>query len=154
MKKRDLILIIGCISFIILVVLLSLLLADRFQVRGCGCPKVVSQNFIWFFISLAFIFASSLLYYLFSLKIDEKEKIILKNIEILNTILDKDEKKVLEKIAKTGELEQKEISDIFDKIKAHRVLKKLEEKGIIEIQRKGKTNTIKLNKELKKELMK
>ncbi len=153
MKKRDLVLIIGSISFLILIIFLSLLLADKFQVRDCGCPNVISHNFLWLFILLAVIFVGSLLYYLFSLKIDEKEKIIRKNIEVLNTILDNDEKKVLDRIAKTGELEQKQISKMFDKIKAHRIIRKLEGKGIIEIQKKGKTNTIKLNKELRKELM-
>lgn len=152
MKKRDFILIIGSLSFLILIIFLSLLLADKFQVKTCGCPKMVSHNFIWIFIILATIFVSSLLYYLFSLKIDEKEKIITKNIEILNSILDDEEKKVLDKISKTGELEQKEISEMFDKIKAHRVIKKLHEKGIIEIKKNGKTNKIKLNKELRKEL--
>ncbi|MFA5060916.1 MAG: hypothetical protein WC494_01200 [Candidatus Pacearchaeota archaeon] len=152
MKKRDYVLIIGSLSFLTLIIFLSLLLADKFQVKTCGCPKMVSHNFILFFIILAVIFVSSLLYYLFSLKIDEKEKIITKNIEILKSILDTDEKKVLDKISKTGELEQKEISEMFDKIKAHRVIKKLYEKGIIEIEKKGKTNKIKLNKELKKEL--
>lgn len=152
MKKRDYILIIGSLSFLTLVIFLSLLLADKFQVKSCGCPKMVSHNFILLFIVLAIIFVSSLLYYLFSLKIDEKEKIIVKNIEILNSILDSDEKKVLNKISRTGEIEQKEISEMFDKIKAHRVIKKLHEKGIIEIEKTGKTNRIKLNKELKKEL--
>jgi hypothetical protein len=152
MKRRDYILIIGSLSFLTLVTFLSFLLADKFQVQSCGCPKMVSQNFILLSITLAVIFVGSLLYYLFSIKIDEKEKIIVKNIEILNSILDNDEKKVLDKISKTGELKQKEISEMFDKIKAHRVIKKLHEKGILEIEKMGKTNRIKLNKELKKEL--
>jgi uncharacterized membrane protein len=154
MKKRDLILIIGGIAFITLVIFLSLLLGNHLEEKTCGCPKMISQNFIGLFISLAVIFVGALLYYLFSLKIDAKEKTINKNIEILNAILDKDEKKALEEISKTGELEQKKISEIFDKIKAHRVIKKLNEKGIIEIIRTGKTNKIKLNEELKKELVK
>jgi DNA-binding transcriptional ArsR family regulator len=155
MKKKDVVLIIGSISFLVLVIFLSLLLADRFQVRGCGCPRVVSHNFIWLFISLAVIFVGSLLYYLFSLKIDEKEKFIGKNMEIIYSIIDKDEKKVLDKIIKNnGKIKQSSISKDYDKIKAHRIIKKLQEKRIVEIIKEGKTNTIKLNKELKKELVK
>lgn len=155
MEKKDYFLITGLISFLTLVVSLSLLLADKFQVKTCGCPKMVSQNFIILFIFLAVIFVTSLLYYLFSLKITQKEKCIGKNIEILYTILDNDEKKVLEKLSKNkGTLEQSEISKMYDKIKAHRIIKKLEEKGLIEIKKEGKKNTLNLKDELKKELIK
>ena len=155
MKARDFILILGGASFIALVVSLSLLLADRFQVRGCGCPKVVSHNFIWLFIALAIIFVGSLFYYLFSLKIEKKEKVISKNIEVLSSILDKDENDVLDLIVKNeGKIAQAKISKKYDKIKAHRIIKKLEEKNIIDIEKKGKTNTIILKKELKEELVK
>lgn len=153
MRKREIILIIGGFSFLILIVLLSLLLADKFQVKSCGCPRVVSHNFIWLFIFLAVIFVSSLIYYLFSLKIDAKEKIIGKNIEILYSILDKDEKEVLNFLVKNkGEVKQSEISKNYDKIKAHRIIKKLQEKRIIDVIRDGKTNKIKLKEELIQEL--
>lgn len=155
MKKRDIFLVIGSISFLVLIITLSLLLADRFQVRGCGCPKVVSHNFIWLFIFLAIIFVSSLLYYLFSIKIDEKEKVIKKNMEVLYSILDEDEKDALAKIIKRkGKIEQSELSEKYGKIKTHRILKKLQEKKIINIKKTGKTNKIELNKELKQELVK
>jgi len=109
MRVRDFILIIGGASFLTLIISLSLLLADRFQVRGCGCPKVVSHNFIWLFIVLAILFVSSLLYYLFSLKIEKKEKVITKNMEVLSSILDKDENKFLDLIIKNkGKMEQAE----------------------------------------------
>ncbi len=155
MRKRDIVLILGGISFIALVISLSLLLGNHLEVKTCGCPKMISQNFIWLFISLAIIFVVSLLYYLFSFKIEEKEKCLCKNMEILNSILDKDEKKVLDRIVlNKGQMEQTKISEMYDKIKAHRVIKKLEEKGIIEVSRIGKTNVVKLNEELKKELVK
>lgn len=155
MKKRDWILIFGGICFIVLIIFLSLLLADKFQVRGCGCPKVVSHNFTYFFVILAVFFVASLFYYLFSIKIEQKERLIEKNIEVMNTILNDDEKKIMDKLTRhNGELEQQEISKMLDKIKAHRVIKKLQEKGIIEVKKQGKTNTIKLNEALKKELIK
>lgn len=75
--------------------------------------------------------------------------------EILKSILDKDEKKVIDKIAlNNGEIAQSKISKMYDKIKAHRILKKLEEKRMIEIVKTGKTNTIRLNEELGDELRK
>jgi len=155
MKRREFILVVGGISFLTLVISLSLLLADRFQVKSCGCPKMVSQNFIWLFIFLAVIFVGSLLYYLFSLKMDEKERCICKNLEILHSILDKEEKEVIDRLVRNnGELEQSEISKDYDKIKAHRIIKKLEEKGMIDVIKNGKTNKIKLKNELRKEFLK
>lgn len=155
MKWREGALIIGGLSFLTLIISLSLLLADRFQVRGCGCPKVVSHNFIWLFIGLATIFVASLFYFLFSLKIEQKEKVISKNMEVLNSILDDDENKALDMLVKNrGEMPQATLSKTHGKIKAHRLLKKLEEKNIIDIKKKGKTNKVILKKELREELVK
>jgi len=155
MKKRDIILVIGGISFLILIIFLSLLLTGKFQMKNCPCPGVVSYNFIWVFIFLAVLFVGSLFYYLFSLKIDEKKKTIEKNIEVLYSILDKDEKNVLNKLINNqGKIEQSKISKDYDKIRAHRIIKKLKDKKIIDIIKKGKTNKIELKKELKRELVK
>ena len=154
MKFRKILLVIGAISFIALVVSLSLLLADRFQVSTCGCPKVISQNFVYLFIILSVIFVSCLLYYLFSMKIDSQGQALDKNREILYSILDDDEKKVLrEIIKKNGEISQSEISEIHGKLKAHRIIQKLKEKKIIQIISEGKTNKIKLSPELRGELI-
>ncbi len=153
MKKREIVLIFGGFSFIALVVSLSLLLGNHLEVKTCGCPKMISQNFIALFTILAILFVGSLFYYLFSLKIEEKEKFLCKNMEILNSILDKDEKKVIDKISlNNGQIEQSKISEMYDKIKAHRILKKLEEKRMIEVVRTGKTNMIKLNETFAREI--
>jgi len=155
MKIREWVLLVGGMSFVMLVIFLSLLLGDEFQVKECGCPKVVSHNFILLFITLAIIFVGALLYYLFSLKIEKKEKVITKNIEVLNSILDRDENDVLDLLVKNnGAMPQAKLSMKYDKIKAHRIIKKLQEKNIIDIKKDGKTNTIMLNKELKGELVK
>lgn len=158
MKTRDWVLMAGGVAFIILVVCLALLLGDKLGMdkKVCGCPKVISQNFVWLFIVLAVIFVGCLLYYLFSLKTDSQNKTIAKNIEILYTILDEDEKKVLKQLAENkGEISQSAVSDLFkDKIKAHRVLRKLIEKKIIGVSKDGKENKIILKEELRDELAK
>lgn len=154
MKIRNWVLVIGALAFVTLVVSLSLLLADRFQVSTCGCPKVISQNFVYLFIILSIIFVSCLLYYLFSIKIDSQGQALSKNREILYSILDDDEKRVLKEIIKRdGLCSQSEISEILGKLKAHRVLHKLKEKKIIKIQEEGKTNKIQLSPELRGELI-
>ena len=154
MKKRDIILAVGGLAFILLVVSLVLLLGDHFKTLTCGCPKVISQNYVYLFVFLAVIFVGSLFYYLFSLKIDSQKCIINKNIEILFSILDDDEKKVIKKIVSgNGSIMQNEVSKDFGKIKSHRIIKKLLEKKIIDIKRDGKTNQIILKEELRQELI-
>jgi uncharacterized membrane protein len=154
MKKRDLVLLVGGISFIALVLSLSLLLGEKFEVKSCGCPKMVSQNFIYLFIVLAVIFVGSLLYYLFSLRIDAKEKFIDKNIKLIFSILDDEEREVLQEAVKRGGvLPQNDVSDKYGKAKASRVVKKLKAKKIVSVKKIGRRNSIVLNKELKEELI-
>jgi hypothetical protein len=153
--KKESVLIVGCLSFILLVVYIAYLFAGKLEVADCGCPKMISQNFIGVFVMLAVIFVASLLYYLFSLKIDNKQKIIKSNIELLYSILDFEEKKVLKKlISNDGFISQMELSKSFGKLKSHRLIKKLEEKNIVFVKREGKKNKIFLKEELKQELVK
>jgi len=155
MKKRIIALIISSISFILLIIFLSLLLGEQFKIESCGCPKMVSQNFIILFITLSIIFIGGLVYFLLSLQINKKEKIINKNMEILYSILDNDEKNLLEFLIKNnGKINQKDLSTKIGKLKAHRTIKKLKQKKIIEITKYGKNNLVKLKRELKQELIK
>jgi len=155
MKKRIIVLIISSISFIFLITFLSLLLGEHFQIKSCGCPKMVSQNFIMLFIILSILFIGGLVYYLLSLQIEKKENIINKNIEVLYSILDKDEQNLLDfLIKKNGELNQNDLAKKIGKLKAHRLIRKLEQKKIISITKQGKNNLIRLKKELKQELIK
>lgn len=152
--RKEVILLIGCFSFIIFVILLNLLLADQFEVTSCTCPKMVSHNFMWIFVTLSVIFIGCLLYYLFTSKIENKNKVIKQNFKILYSILDVQEKEILNKlIEKNGEIEQSELSEVYGKIKAHRLIKKLEEKNIINVKKQGKNNLIELKKELREELV-
>ena len=155
MKKGIISLIISSISFILLIVFLSLLLGEHFQTQSCGCPKMVSQNFIILFIILSVIFIGGLVYYLLSLQIEKKENIINKNMEVLYSILDKDEQNLLDfLIRNNGTINQNDLSKKIGKLKSHRIIRKLEQKKIINITKQGKNNLIKLNRELKQELIK
>ncbi len=154
MKKRDYILAIGCLAFVLLIISLSLLLGEKFEIKSCGCPNMVSQNFIILFIVLAVVFVMSLLYYLFSLRLDVKKKIIDRNIKLFFSILDKEEQEVLQLAIKSdGILSQNIISNKYGKAKASRIVKKLVDKKIISIKKKGRKNDIILNKELREELV-
>lgn len=153
--KKEIVLVIGGVSFIIFVILLNLLLADQFAISDCGCPKMVSHNFIAIFVTLSIIFIVCIFYYLFSLKLETKERIIKGNLEVLYSILDSQERAVIKKIVKNkGKISQQDLSNVYGKLKAHRLVKKLEEKNVVVVKRNGKTNKIELKEELLMELEK
>lgn len=152
--KKEYVLLIGCFSFIVFIILLNLLLADQFEVAACSCPKMVSHNFVWLFVTLSVVFIGSLLYYLFTSKIEDKNKVIKQNFKILYSILDVQEKEILNKLIENdGTIEQSTLSEVYGKIKAHRLIKKLEEKKIVNVKKQGKNNLVELKNELKEELI-
>lgn len=148
-------LIVSGLSFIVFVYLLSLLLADKFKISSCGCPKMVSHNFVYIFVVLAVIFIVPLIYYIFSLKIDTQQKIIKKNIDLVMSFLDSKEKKILNEIINSkGKILQSQLTKKFGKLQTHRVIQKLKENKIIDVVDAGKTNEIALKPLLIKELVK
>jgi len=146
MKKSNLIaLIVSGISFILLIVFLSLLLGNHLEVRSCGCPHVIQQNFIWIFIVLGMIFMGGLIYYLLSLKIDKKDQKVRFNVGTIMKFLDEDEKKITKQLQNNNkEILQSDIKGL-SKLKKHRAIKKLKEKGIVEVEKSGNKNKVKLN---------
>ncbi|MCX6776129.1 MAG: hypothetical protein NT130_04755 [Candidatus Micrarchaeota archaeon] len=77
--------------------------------------------------------------------------------EAILKLLPADERKVVAKIAEEGgKALQSEISllDKMGKVKSHRIIDRLEERGIVEKEQHGKTNLVKLTKELKDALVK
>lgn len=88
-------------------------------------------------------------YYFFS----ERKAIASKpiNREAIYMLLDEDERKVLAKLVENrGKAFQSELSYIegIGKVKAHRLIERMSKKGIIEKEAFGKTNSVKLNKDL------
>lgn len=155
MKRKKLVLAVGVVSFIVLIICLSMLLGDKFSSETCGCPNVIESYFVYIFIFLAAIFIGSLVYYLLSLKIETQQNTINKNIRLVMDFLDNDEKKALKEIIKSrGLMLQSELTKKFGKLKTHRLIKRLEQKNMITISSLGKTNEIHLKPELKKELIK
>jgi hypothetical protein len=152
-----------------------------FHQIGTGtCQRMVPNYILW--ISLVVIIAITVptSYFLISRNLEEKLKA---NMEIISNLVKKDEKinddknkekdckenglflkflnsserKVTEKIIENkGNILQSEISRIegMTRLRAHRTLKELESKGIISLEKYGKTNRIILNKEIKNILFK
>ncbi|MFH1786534.1 MAG: hypothetical protein ABH829_02740 [archaeon] len=97
------------------------------------------------------VFVGVLVYYVTSEKIVEKEHQIEKNTKIILNFLGPEEKKIVHTLlANGGSINQYELTRLPDlnKVKTHRILQKLEQKGVITKQHLGKINKIALHKEL------
>lgn len=142
-------LIVSLVSFLGIVVFFAYLKLDKLSGNSCGCSNVISQNSFLIFLILIIIFSINMFYYFYSLSISKKEKTILSNQKTIFSILNEDEKKLINLILKNnGVIEQKLISKKYGKIKAHRLVQKLKEKNIIFINKINNKNTISLNKDL------
>lgn len=102
---------------------------------------------------LAFIglLVGTLVYYLMSDKVIQHEQSLQKNTKIILNFLTPPERKVIETLMENeGKVQQYELSHLpnLNKVKTHRILVNLEQKGIIHKEKLGKINKIVLNKEL------
>ena len=74
--------------------------------------------------------------------------------EIILEVLDENERKVFEMVKQAGQINQKKVVQALNlsKAKVSRIVKKLVEKGLLESERRGRTNILKIRKKfLKKE---
>lgn len=91
------------------------------------------------------------IYHVMSSDIEKKERVIEKNNSVILKFLTGEERNVVNTLVEQGgKVRQYELSHLpnLNKVKTHRIILKLEQKGIIEKQRLGKINNIVLNKEL------
>ncbi len=73
------------------------------------------------------------------------------------SLMEKDESKILSKlVAEGGRITQSEVSRIegIGKVKAHRILSKLEKRGIVASEKYGKTNMVKISDKYRKLFLK
>ncbi len=99
----------------------------------------------------------AVVFFFMTTKLEDKKKDLEKITQALIQFLNKDEKTVLQKILENdGKVLQSEISRIegIGKLKSHRILQRLSDRGVIEIERHGKTNIVKLAKNIKEVLVK
>ncbi len=98
----------------------------------------------------------ALVFFFMSSRLEDKSK-NLKNVsDILIQFLAKDEKQVVQKLLENdGKVLQAEISRIegIGKLRSHRVIQRLSDRGVIEVEHFGKTNIIKLSKGVKDALI-
>ncbi len=101
-------------------------------------------------------FTSTFTYTFMSDKVEKKENLVKNNMELVMKFLSQDERKVVERLLnEEGGVTQSEITRLFNenKLKSHRVVKKLISKEIVSSQRFGKTNLLKLNSDIRQSLL-
>ena len=95
-------------------------------------------------------------YYLMAGKVESTRKSAVKTGELVLKFLGPQERKVVDLLIKNkGKLYQSEISrtEGMTKLKSHRVIQKLSDRGVIQIQENGKTNIIRFNPEIEESLL-
>lgn len=144
-KEKNFIIVILLIAIFVLLVSFSTLYVEHSLEYGyCAIPIPL---FIPIFASLGTIIGS--VFYYFTIKaVKEKEEKIDERIFAILKLFDEEERKILENLLRNGEVWQSEISREIGKVKAHRVIKKLLMKGIVEKIRKGKSFIIRFRNEI------
>jgi len=115
----------------------------------CGC-FIPIPLFIPFIASIG-LFIGTLTYYLLSPRFDKNRL----DKKFLLNFFDGEERNIFEVILEKNEITQAELVKRtgLSKVKVFRILKRFENKGLIEKTSLGKTNLIKLNKEISKNVL-
>ncbi len=108
-----------------------------------------------FFVGLGVLVGASI-YWFMSKQLMEKQKSLHGTSELVMQFLGREEKAIMKKLVEeNGKCLQAEISRIegIGKLKSHRVLQRMKDKGVIEIEKFGKTNIVRLSKNIKEGLI-
>ncbi|MFH1239709.1 MAG: super-infection exclusion protein B [Candidatus Diapherotrites archaeon] len=106
---------------------------------------------------LSGVVIGAVVFFFMTTKLENKEKDLKKIAETLIQFLNKEEKLVVQKILENnGKVLQSEISRIegIGKLKSHRILQRLTDRHVIEIEKHGKTNIVKLSENIRDVLLK
>lgn len=143
---------IALVTLFFLVVIVTLL-TDNSAYAPAFLKSVVKYHFeLMLFLALVGMSVGAVIYYLMTGGLGKKENTNKKNAELLLKFLNHDERKVLTTLLNNGgKAMQYEISRLegFTRLRAHRIIFRLENEGIIRIEKMGKVNSIQLVEEVK-----
>jgi len=118
------------------------------------CPHEQQLNLITdslpLMLSLALLVGAGI-YYLMSSKVEHTKASLKKNTDVLLKFLNAEEKKVVNQLIEShGKVVQAELTRLpgMGKVKSHRVVQRLIDRGVIETERLGKTNIVRFTKEI------
>lgn len=145
-------LIVACIAGFTSVLFFSLIYLNQQVLCDLQCRMRNEVILAIVTLSLFGLFVGSLTYYLISERSEEKLKEIHRDNRIMLSLLEPDEKKIIEAIIDNkGKSSQSDIvkKTGISRVKVSRILKKIEQKGIIKKSQNGMTNIVELEKEIK-----
>jgi hypothetical protein len=123
---------------------------SKLEAQYASMPTLRPYYFFPFFAFIG-LFVGTVVYYIMADRIVHQETVLQKNTRIILKFLNPLERKVVDTILENGgKVQQYELSHLpnLNKVKTHRILKNLENKGIIAKERLGKVNRVVLNREL------
>jgi predicted PurR-regulated permease PerM len=181
-KKSKLLLPISLMAVLAIILIVTYSIFQNFtnhSPEGEGlCPRMVPNYLLWLSLILMVVIIVPISYYVISKRLEEKmeknlsaitkmvdhkvksdvkkENLQTNNNGSILKLLNSNEKKVVEKLIENrGTILQSQISRMegMSKLKAHRTVKELKKRGIINIESYGKTNRIELNEDFKQILV-
>lgn len=102
------------------------------------------------------IIIGALVFFFMSSRLENKEKNLAKVTDVLIQFLARDEKLVVQKLLENdGKILQAELSRVegLGKLKVHRIVQRLVDRQVVEVEKYGKTNIVKLSKGIKDALI-
>lgn len=122
----------------------------------CSCPLDSMMLDVLPVLATLSMMVGAGVYYFMSRKVETKDTSLKRNTGVLLGLLNKDERKAVERlVAGRGQALQAELSRLpeMNKVKSHRIIQRLRERGVLTIERHGKTNIIRLNDEMRDGLL-
>ncbi len=143
---KELLVIIGLfLSFTVVVIYSLFYIQNNYNIVSCGY-KIPIQMIVIALVSLS-VFVGALVAFIFSINRLKVRTRIKKDLSLTLKFLEPDERKILSELIKNkGTLLQSDIvkNTGFGRVKVTRILKRLEDRGVVVRERFGKKNKIKL----------
>jgi DNA-binding transcriptional ArsR family regulator len=98
------------------------------------------------------VFSGLMVFSIMNATLEKQKQLVKTNISIIMKFLGNDEREIVDLLLrKEGMTTQSEIAKLpgMSRLKAHRVVKKLEERGIVHVEKYGKINMIRIVDELR-----
>lgn len=151
--KKTILGIILLATFIFLVSF-STLYAQTHIIEGTACQCTLPIPLLIPTFSSLGVMVGSIVYYLMFPKIKESEEKVMEKLRKILTILDPDEREVIELVIKNkGRVTQSVVSRRMGKVKAFRVIERLRKRGVLKKEPYGKTNMVSLTEDFEKILV-
>jgi apolipoprotein N-acyltransferase len=98
------------------------------------------------------VFSGLVVYNVLNTTLEKQKRLVKTNIDIIMKFLSPEDREIVQLlISKEGMTTQSEIARLpgMSRLKAHRIVKKLEDRGIVHVEKYGKVNMVRIVDELK-----